>query len=214
MKVKKVPLMLFGVNCYIVYDEEAGEAAIIDPGIVNPREITVIDAFLRKNHLKPVAIINTHLHIDHAVGNAALAAKYGVPVIAHRDDSFLGESMDQQAREFGIVMKALNAGVTQELLGGEKIKIGNGELEVIHVPGHSPGGIALYDAKDGFLISGDTLFAGSIGRSDLPGGDIARLFESIKKKLYELPANTIVYPGHGPATTIGAERTGNPFVRG
>lgn len=214
MKVAIFNLLLFGVNCYVVYDPEERKAAIIDPGIIDNREFDAIDNFLRKNDLEVVAVINTHLHIDHVVANEKLAAKYGVPVLAHSDDSILGSRLGEQARMFGLPFKLENAGVTRYLNDGEKIKIGSGELEVIHVPGHSPGGIGLYDAKDGFLISGDTLFQGSIGRSDLPQGDIGRLLESIKKRFYALPDNTVVYPGHGEPTTIGREKSSNPYIRG
>lgn len=214
MKVAIFNLLLFGVNCYVVYDPEAREAAIVDPGIVDDRELEAIDEFLRKHSLKVVGVINTHLHIDHAIANQRLAEKYNVPVLAHPDDAFLGDNMKSQAAEFGLPFKVESAGVSHELSDGEKIRIGNGALEVIHVPGHSPGGIALYDPSDGFLISGDTLFEGSIGRSDLPGGNLARLLESIKKRLYSLPDDTVVYPGHGDPTTIGREKQFNQFVRG
>lgn len=214
MNIKTFPLALFGVNCYVVYDPADKKAAVIDPGIVDQKEIETIDKFLNDNDLQVVAVINTHLHIDHALGNSALAAKYGVPVLAHPDDSFLGSNIKSQARQFGLPFKIESAGVSDNLSDGQKIKIGKGELEVIHVPGHSPGGVALYDAKDGFLISGDTLFEGSIGRSDLPGGNLAKLLESVKKKLYSLPEDTVVYPGHGFPTTIGREKATNPYVRG
>lgn len=214
MKVAIFKLMLFEVNCYVVYDPEEKEAAIIDPGIIDNREIDAIDQFLAKNQLKVVAIINTHLHIDHVVANNKLAEKYGAPVLAHKDDEFLGNALREQAREFHLPFKMENAGVSRHLADGEKIKIGSGELQVIHLPGHTPGGIGLYDAKDGFLISGDTLFEGSVGRTDLPGGNLGKLIESVRKKLYALPENTVVYPGHGPDTTIGQEKNHNPFVRG
>lgn len=214
MKVKTFPLLLFGVNCYVVYDEESHEAAIIDPGIVDNREIDKIDDFLKEKDLKPVAVINTHLHIDHALANQGLADKYGVPVMAHPDDAFLGDRMIQQAKLFGLPFKIETAGVSRQLHDGEEIKIGNGKLEVIHVPGHTPGGICLYDPQDGFLISGDSLFEGSIGRTDLPGGDLSKLLDSIKKRLYALPDSTVVYPGHGSQTTIGREKLTNPYVRG
>lgn len=213
MNVAIFKLMLFEVNCYVVYDLVEKKAAIVDPGIIDPREFDAIDAFLKKNDLEVVGVINTHLHIDHVIGNSALASKYGVEVLSHADDKFLGDGLREQARQFHLPLKEENAGVTRFLSDGEKIKIGSGELEVIHLPGHSPGGIGLYDAADGFLISGDTLFDGSIGRTDLPGGNIGRLFESIRKRLYSLPDDTIVYPGHGPATTIGKERKSNPYVQ-
>lgn len=213
MKIKTFPLLLFGVNCYVVYDPEKKEAAIVDPGIVDNREIEEIDRFFKENDLKVVAVINTHLHIDHVLANAGLAEKYGVPVMAHADDEFLGLDLQSQIQKFHLPFKLKNAGVTQHLEDREKIKIGRGELDVIHVPGHSPGGIGLYDPEGGFLISGDTLFDGSIGRTDLPGGSLARLLESIKKRFYSLPDETVVYPGHGEPTTIGREKASNPYVR-
>lgn len=205
--------MLFGVNCYVVYDPLKKEAAIVDPGIVDKSETEEIEAFLRENGLKVVAIVNTHLHIDHAIANSDLAERYGVPVMAHAADSFLGSRMKEQAVSFGLPFKVEGAGVTHNLADGDRIKIGDGELEVIHVPGHSPGGIALYDSKDGFLISGDSLFEGSIGRTDLPGGDMDVLLEAIRNRLYILPDSTVVYPGHGPATSVGKEKISNPFTR-
>lgn len=213
MKIKTFPLLLFGVNCYVVYDPAEHKAVIVDPGIVDSREVELIDDFLKSNGLTVVAVVNTHLHIDHALANSALAQKYGVPVMAHADDAFLGTRLRDQAREFGLPFKIEDAGVTQNVIDGEKIPVGSGGLEVIHVPGHSPGGIALYDPEGGFLISGDTLFEESIGRSDLPGGDLGRLLESIRKRLYSLPDETVVYPGHGPSTTIGHEKSSNPYVR-
>ena len=213
MKVSSFPLILFQVNCYVVYDPVEKKAAIVDPGIVDNREVENIDRFLRDNSLEVVAIINTHQHIDHVLANSGLAAKYAVPVMAHPDDAFLGDRLKDQAREFGLPFRIENAGVTHYLKDGDIIPIGSGSLEVIHLPGHSPGGIGLYDAKDGFLLTGDTLFQGSVGRTDLPGGDMGRLLESIRKRLYSLPDDTIVYPGHGPATTIAREKQSNPFLR-
>ena len=213
MKIKTFPLLLFGVNAYVAYDPEEKEAAIVDPGIVDSREVDTIDNFLKQHDLKVVAVINTHLHIDHAIANKGVADKYGVPVMAHPDDDFLGENLADQAREFGLPVKVDGAGVTRHLKDGDEIKIGGGALKVIHVPGHSPGGIGLYDEADGFLISGDSLFEGSIGRTDLPGGNLAKLLQSIKTKFYTLPDDTVVYPGHGPKTTIGREKKTNPYVR-
>lgn len=213
MKIAVFKLLLFEVNCYVVYDPNEKKAAIIDPGIVDNREIDAIDSFLKKNDLEVVCIINTHLHIDHVVANTGLSQKYNVDVLAHEDDKMLGARLLDQARQFGLPFRIENAGVTRYLSDGEKIKIGEGELEVIHVPGHSPGGIALYDAKDNFIITGDSLFNGSIGRTDLPGGNLAKLLESVKKRLYSLPDDTVVYPGHGPSSTIGKEKRTNPYVR-
>lgn len=169
--------------------------------------------FINKHELTVTHIINTHLHLDHAVGNEFLKNKYNVPVLAAEADLPLGERMQQQAMMFGINEKFSGVEISEFLTDGEVIKIGDGELEVIAVPGHSQGSVALYDRKDNFVIVGDALFQGSVGRTDLPGGNHAQLIESIRKRLLTLPDDTVVYPGHGPATTIGDEKRYNPFLK-
>ncbi|MBD5195042.1 MAG: MBL fold metallo-hydrolase [Bacteroidales bacterium] len=213
MKVAKFEFSLFGINTYVVVDEATRKCAIIDPGMINKEEEDAMKKFVISNNLTVTHIINTHLHIDHAIGNIKAAALFDAPISAHKEDEFLGERMKQQAQMFGISEKVADVSINSYLTDGDIIKIGEGELTVLHVPGHSPGGIALYDKKDGFVISGDSLFAGSIGRTDLPGGDMTTLLNSVKSKLMTLPDSTIVYPGHGPATTIGRERNSNPFLR-
>ena len=213
MKVAKFEFSLFGINTYVVVDEATRKCAIIDPGMINKEEEDAMKKFVISNNLTVTHIINTHLHIDHAIGNIKAAALFDAPISAHKEDEFLGERMKQQAQMFGISEKVADVSINSYLTDGDIIKIGEGELTVLHVPGHSPGGIALYDKKDGFVISGDSLFAGSIGRTDLPGGDMTTLLYSVKSKLMTLPDSTIVYPGHGPATTIGRERNSNPFLR-
>ena len=213
MKVAKFEFSLFGINTYVVVDEATRKCAIIDPGMINREEEDAMKKFVISNNLTVTHIINTHLHIDHAIGNIKAAELFDAPISAHKEDEFLGERMKQQAQMFGISEKVADVSINSYLTDGDIIKIGEGELTVLHVPGHSPGGIALYDKKDGFVISGDSLFAGSIGRTDLPGGDMTTLLNSVKSKLLTLPDSTIVYPGHGPATTIGRERNSNPFLR-
>lgn len=213
MKIAIFQLALFAVNCFVVYDEAEKKAAIVDPGIINEEEAEAIGNFLKKHELEVTQIINTHLHIDHAIGNTRLKEKYGVEVAAHADDEFLGKRLANQAREFNLPFEVKDAGVTKHLKDGDEIRIGSGVLQVIHVPGHSPGGIALYDKEDGWLIAGDSLFEGSIGRTDLPGGNMATLLKAIKEKLFTLPDSTVVFCGHGPSTTIGDEKKYNPFFR-
>lgn len=212
MKIARFELSLFGINTYAVFDPETRDCAIIDPGMSSEQERQAVANFLNTNQLTLTHIINTHLHIDHAIGNEWLRQKYNAAVLAAEEDLPLGERMVEQAMMFGIPMEAKAVEIDSKLKEGDIIKIGDGELKVIAVPGHSKGSIALYDEKDGFLISGDTLFAGSVGRTDLPGGSSKELMESIRKKLLNLPSTTIVYPGHGPATTIGHERSSNPFL--
>lgn len=213
MKIVKFEYSLFGVNTYLVYDPQTKDCAVVDPGMINQEERDAICNFIEKNGLRLTHIINTHLHIDHAAGNAWLKSKYGADVYASAADAPLGSQMSQQARMFGLPFRIEDAAADHPLINGEIISIGEGSLRVIATPGHSPGGICLYDEADGFLISGDTLFDGSIGRTDLPGGDYAQLIDSIRTRLLDLPGDTVVYPGHGPATTIAKERASNPFLR-
>lgn len=213
MKVAIFQFYLFGINTYVVYDPATLCCAVIDPGMLGPKEEQAIADFITKNNLKVTHLINTHLHIDHAIGNAFIKDRYDVPVLASKEDEPLGERMLQQAQMFGINERFKNVEITQYISDGDIINIGEGKLKVIAVPGHSQGSVALYDEKDGFLISGDALFQGSVGRSDLPGGNHAQLIDSIKRKLLTLPDDTVVYPGHGEPTTIGAEKRLNPFLR-
>lgn len=213
MKIAIFQFSLFGINTYVVYDPATLCCAIIDPGMLGLQEEKAMTDFIGKNQLKVTHIINTHLHLDHAVGNNFLKDTYKVPILAHKDDEPLGERMQQQAYMFGINENFKGVEISDYLTDGEIIKIGDGELKVISVPGHSPGSVALYDKKDGFLIAGDALFKGSIGRTDLPGGNHTKLLSSIKDKLFTLPKNTVVYPGHGPATTIGDEMRLNPYLQ-
>lgn len=213
MKVAIFQFSMFGINTYVVYDPETLCCAVIDPGMSNKQEESAMINFINKNNLKPVHVINTHLHLDHAVGNSFLTKEYDIPVNASKADELLGERLQQQAYMFGINEQFKGVEITEYLQEGNVIKIGNGELKVINVPGHSKGSIALYDEKDGFVIVGDALFQGSIGRTDLPGGDYDELITSIKSKLLTLPDNTVVYPGHGPSTTIGDEKRYNPYLR-
>lgn len=212
MKLARFEFSLFGINTYVVYDPVSKECAIIDPGISNEEERRAMRNFIESNGLHVKYIINTHIHIDHAIGNKWAEETFNVPVYAHPDDAMLGERLKEQALMFGLSLRADKALIGEELSDGQILRIGDGELKVIHVPGHSPGSIALYDKDDGFLISGDALFNGSIGRTDLPGGSFKQLIKSIKDNLLTLPDDTIVYPGHGPETTIGKEKRSNPYL--
>lgn len=212
MNIAKFEFSLFGINTYVVFDPVQKKAAIIDPGMINAEEEQALTRFIERNDLEVTHIINTHLHIDHAVGVAFAKTHFGAPQLGHRDDAFLGERLRQQAASFGINEKVENVAIDQFLEPGDTIRIGDGELEVLHVPGHSPGSIALYDRAGGFVITGDALFSGSVGRTDLPGGDGEQLIKAIRQQLLPLPDATVVYPGHGPATTIGRERAANPFL--
>lgn len=212
LKIAKFGFYMFGINTYVVYDPAEKEAAIIDPGMSRKEEFEAISHFIDREGLKVTHLINTHLHIDHAIADNWVKAKYDVPVEAHEADAPLGERIKQQAQMFGVQAENVAVEIECPLKEGDTVKIGRGELSVIHVPGHSPGSICLYDKEDDFVIVGDTLFQGSIGRSDLPGGNHRQLVDAIKNKLLTLPRETVVLSGHGDATTIGREWDTNPFL--
>lgn len=212
LKVARFGFYMFGINTYVVYDPEEKEAAIIDPGMSRKQEFDVLENFIGREGLKVTHLINTHLHIDHAIADNWVKAKYGVPVEAHADDAMLGERIKQQAQMFGVQAEDVAVEIDRPLKEGDIIKIGSGELNVVHVPGHSPGSICLYDEADSFVIVGDALFQGSIGRTDLPGGNHRQLVDAIKNKLLTLPKETMVLSGHGDATTIGREWESNPYL--
>lgn len=213
MKIAKFGFSLFGINSYVVYDSEAKECAVIDPGMINREEEEALSKFLERENLKVKYIINTHLHIDHAVGDSYVKNNYNAPILANKEDEFLGKRLQIQAEQFGIMEKVEDVAIDEYIEDGMHLYIGNGTLKVLSVPGHSPGSIALYDQDGGYVISGDALFAGSIGRTDLPGGDFQQLIDALSNKIVTLPANTVVYPGHGPATDIKTEVATNPFLR-
>lgn len=212
MQVAIFQFSLFGINTYIVFDPDKKECVIIDPGMSTSEEEQAIENFIAEKGLTLTQIINTHLHIDHVAGIPFLRKKYGAPVLAHEGDKILGAKIKHQVAAFGLDLDMDEIEITQYLNPGDKIKIGDGELEVLLVPGHSKGSIALYDRKGKYIITGDALFKGSIGRTDLPGGDYNELINSIETELLSLPDDTVILPGHGPASTIGEEKRTNPFL--
>ena len=214
LKVKQFVFNPFGVSTFIIYDSESKAAIAIDPGMLNSAEQKEFDSYIAENNLKLTQIVNTHLHLDHCFGNNYVRDKYGIKVAAHPDDAFLGNSLVEQASRFGIRLTGndTKAGIDIELKDGDNIKVGAHTLKVLHVPGHSPGSIALYCAEGGFVIAGDVLFKGSIGRTDLQGGNLDTLLNSIHSRLMPLPDSTNVLPGHDRFTTIGAERATNPYI--
>lgn len=201
----------FQENTYVLYDA-SNQCIIIDPGCYENHEKMELAAFISDNKLTPVRLINTHCHLDHILGNQFVANEYNLELEIHENEKPLLTSAELYSESFGFKPDKQPEAKTT-LIGGNHIRFGQSDLEVIEVPGHSPGGICLYCAADKFLISGDALFQHSIGRTDLPGGDFGTLIENIKRKLFVLPDETIVYPGHGPSTTIGNEKLYNPFLQ-
>ena len=212
LKLAKFTFYMFGINTYVVYDPEMKEAAVIDPGMSRREEFEAMEKFIARENLTVRHLVNTHLHIDHAIADKWVGEKYGIPVEAHEDDATLGLILAQQAQRFGIRGVDTKIEIGHRLKEGDTISIGSGSLRVLHVPGHSQGSIALYDKEDGFVIVGDTLFEGSIGRTDLMGGDHAQLIRAISEKLLTLPGDTVVYPGHGNPTTVEWEKEHNPYL--
>lgn len=213
MKISRFTINMFGVNCYVVWDEKSRQAVVIDPGMFYPREHEVFDNFLKKNDLTLTQIVNTHLHLDHIFGVNALKDKYGVKAAGGAADAPLGATIGEMAARFGLKgdFKPVELDVT--LKPGDRIPVGDEFLEVISVPGHSKGSIALYAPESGVVFTGDALFKGSIGRTDLPGGDFGELVGSIKQNLLTLPDETVILPGHGEETTVGEEKRHNQFLR-
>lgn len=212
MKIKQFSFNMFSVNTYIVWDDATLMAAIIDPGMIEPSEIYVIDEFITRNGLKIAHLINTHLHLDHTFGDRHIMNRYGVEIEAHQSDAFLGRNIPAQARAFGIDVDVTPIEIEHHLAEGDVIAIGNETLKVLHVPGHSPGSIILYAPQSAFLIAGDVIFRNSIGRTDLAGGNGPELINGITSKILTLPPETVIYPGHGPATTVGYEANHNPYL--
>lgn len=212
MKVSRFVFNMFGVNTYVMWDPSTLETAIVDPGMIDGQESNALFDFIARNNLKPVHLINTHMHLDHIFGNIAVKDRYGLDIKAHPDDDFLGRNLAQSAARFGIRTSTPDHGLDIPLKDGDTLMLGKESIEIIAVPGHSPGSIALYCPESGFVLTGDALFQGSIGRTDLPGGDHTVLVNSIANRLFALPDSTVVLPGHGPETTIGHEKKSNPYL--
>lgn len=208
--VQKFVVNPLAENSYILSDE-SGECIFVDPGFLYTEEHNEVKEYIAVNGLKPVMIANTHCHFDHILGVEFIRNEWKVPFYAHQADEFLVERSVSQAAMFGFEMESVGLldGYLEE---GKKLRFGHSELEMIHVPGHAPGHLVFYSEADKILVAGDVLFYGSIGRTDLPGGNYEQLISNIREKLLVLPAETKVYSGHGPETSIGFEKESNPFL--
>jgi glyoxylase-like metal-dependent hydrolase (beta-lactamase superfamily II) len=195
-------------NCSVFGDEQTREAMVVDPG----DDIAGILGILDRHGLKLKAIVITHAHIDHIGGAHQLQQATGAPVYMNANDSALADMMEMQASWLGVPTPERVA-IDTEARDGDSLTVGATEFHVLHTPGHTPGSISLWIPSETKLVAGDTLFRDSIGRTDLPGGDTAQIGRSIRGKLYTLPEETIVFPGHGGTTSIGKEKKHNPFVR-
>ena len=213
MLIDSRPLWVAMTNCYVVAPDRDGPAVVIDA----PPDASAVGELLRRHDLAPVALLITHGHVDHTGGAGAIARDYSVSAYLHPDDDWLAQAPESQLRAlFGMVPAGdyRPPETFTALADGEVLDLAGMELEVLHTPGHTPGHCCFLLRDEGILFSGDQLFAGSIGRTDLPGGDFETLMVSMKEKVLPLADDTEVLCGHGPATTIGRERRSNPFLTG
>ena len=211
MNLKKFTFNPFQENTYLIWDN-VKNCAIIDPGCSDEHERNELAQFIEAEGLKPIKLLNTHCHIDHVLGNKFVADKYKLGLEMHKLDLPVLNAVPSYGKNFGFdTGEMVQPSVFLE--EGETINVGSIELRILFVPGHSPGSICFYHAPSKQVISGDALFYGSIGRTDLPGGNHAQLIAAIKSQLLTLPEDVQVHSGHGPATNIGFEKANNPFLR-
>jgi hydroxyacylglutathione hydrolase len=194
-------------NCSVIGDETSHEAMVIDPG----DDVQEVLDLIRKHHLQVKQIVITHAHIDHVGGAMKLRSATGAPILLNQNDYALLKMLDAQAAWIGMPSPG-KVDIDRSVTTGETVSAGSLTADILHTPGHTEGSICLYFAADKKLIAGDTLFAGSIGRTDLPGGSMQKILHSLHHTVLALPDETLVVPGHGPLTTIGAERESNPFL--
>ncbi len=213
MKVKVFEFNPIAVNTYVLYDK-TGECVIVDAACFYPDEQRTLYNFINNNNLVVKHVLSTHLHFDHIFGVNFIEKQFEVKMKAHKADEFLLETMNEQLAMFGFTPNAKHTPIIGKYIDeNDIIEFGNQKLSIIHIPGHSPGSIVFYNKKENVMVSGDVLFNGSIGRTDLPQGSYSQLIDEIKTKILSLPVDTLVYPGHGPATTIKKEMRINPFLQ-
>ena len=198
-------------NTYILYNEKK-QCCIIDPGCYFPEEKHKLKSFIDQNGLKPVLLLNTHCHLDHVFGNKFVHDQWGLILHIHEREKLVLEMAPATGELWQLPFENYE-GKLAFIPEDSTINIGDDELEVRFTPGHSPGHVCFYDEAEGFAVSGDVLFNGSIGRTDLPGGDFDTLINSIQTQLFTMPDDTKIYSGHGPVTTVGLEKMNNPFVK-
>ena len=209
ISVKTLVFNPFAENTFLVHDETK-ECIIVDPGCYTAEEQDHLKMVIEREGLDPVHLINTHCHIDHVLGNAFVKQTFGLPLSIPEGDKETLAAVPTYAATYGFP-DYMHIDADKYIKANQTISFGNSELKAVFVPGHTKGHIALVNAESKICVGGDVLFDGSIGRTDLPGGDFDTLITSIQEQLFSLPEDTVVYPGHGPTTTIGHEKKTNPF---
>jgi hydroxyacylglutathione hydrolase len=209
IKIQQFTFNAYQENTYLLYDE-TGECVIIDPGMYESYEQNELVAFVKTNQLKPVLLLNTHCHLDHVFGNKFVFDQWGLKPQFHQGELFVLHSIVSYAPGMGFRYE-ISPEPEVFLEESDVVTFGNSRLELLLAPGHSPAHLCFYAKEENFLIGGDVLFYGSIGRTDLPGGNHEQLLRSIREKLFSLPKDCVVYPGHGKSTLIGFEKENNPF---
>ena len=210
MHVQMLTFNDFQENTYVLWDDTK-ECVLIDPGCYRQNEKDSLSRFITKNDLTPVRLLNTHCHIDHVLGVHFVEKEYGLKMETHRGELPVLRFVPQMGAMYGVPVEPISE-PTKFLDEGDVVQFGSTQLSVLFTPGHSPASICFFHSETGQLIAGDVLFQGSIGRTDLPGGDFDTLISSITTKLLDLGDHVVVYPGHGPSTTIGQEKRTNPFL--
>lgn len=207
--IKKFTFNPFQENTYLLY-EEKGECIIIDPGCMDAKEEQELSQFIASKELKPSKLFNTHAHLDHVFGNKYVSERYQIDLYAYKSELDMYQLAVNSSKLYGLPYHQ-SPEPKHFLKEGDHIEIGEEKIEVIFVPGHSPDHIVFFNKKGKWLIGGDVLFQRSIGRTDLPGGNHEQLIQNIQEKIFPLDEDTVVYSGHGPETTIGEEKSNNPF---
>jgi glyoxylase-like metal-dependent hydrolase (beta-lactamase superfamily II) len=208
VKVHSFQFNPFQENTFVVYDQEKN-CVIIDPGCYERHEEEVLFSFIEENKLKPIALLNTHAHIDHILGNAAVKSKYDIPFYLHKEDLTTLHSVKSYAHVYGFEKYIPSPDPDDYLIDNTELVFGAMKFKIYHTPGHAPGHVVFFNDENKFVINGDVLFNGSFGRIDLPGGDLETLKKSIFEVMFHLPDDTVVHCGHGPETTIGKEKKDN-----
>ncbi len=212
MKISRFTMNPFGMNCYVLWSGPGGDCIVIDPGMMTQSEKDMIISFIESNNLTLKHVLLTHCHIDHACAATWLAGKYGLQVEAGEKEAAIAENLPLQIQRFGLKIDTTPLVIDNILSEGDVIDFAGEEIRVLETPGHSPGSLSFYCPSSSVIFTGDAIFQGSIGRTDLLGGSFTVLIDSIKSKIMTLPPDTVIASGHGDTTTVGDEKVYNPFL--